>query len=273
MNVVDVAGSPVGGERLALIAGPCVIEDEEGTVAIAHRLAGICAELDLPFIFKASYDKANRTSIDSFRGPGIEEGLAVLGKVKERVGCPVLTDVHLPVQAEQAAAIVDALQVPAFLCRQTDLIVAAAGTGKPVNIKKGQFLAPRDMANVIAKAKSTGNSNIMVTERGTCFGYNTLVTDIRAIPIMQESGQPVVFDATHSVQQPGGRGAESGGDRAMVPVLACAATAAGADALFLEGHPDPDQAKGDAASMRRLGDVPALLRRVLRIRAATAEQD
>ncbi len=268
MQTVDVSGVQFGGDSLALIAGPCVIEDATLTMEIAKRLAAICADANVPFIFKASYDKANRTAIDSYRGPGIDAGLDVLANVRDAVGCPVLSDVHEPAEAQRAAEVLDVLQIPAFLCRQTDLVVAAAQTGKPVNLKKGQFLAPWDMKHVVAKAESTGNRQLLLTERGSSFGYNNLVSDLRSIPMMQALGYPVVYDATHSVQLPGGAGSASGGQREMIPTLARAAVAAGADALFLEVHPEPEKALSDAASMLPLDDLAALLAEAVRIRAA-----
>ncbi len=268
MGAVDISGILVGGGKLALIAGPCVIEDDAATVGLARRLADICARLDVPFIFKASFDKANRTSVDSFRGPGIEAGLETLARVKSHVGCPVLSDVHEPSQADRAAEVLDVLQIPAFLCRQTDLLVAAARTGKPVNIKKGQFLAPWDMRHAVAKVESTGNLKIILTERGTCFGYNNLVSDLRSLPILRGFGYPIAFDATHSVQLPGGQGGVSGGQREMVPVLARAAVAVGVDALFLEVHVEPEHARSDAGSMLPLAELPALLETALRIHSA-----
>ncbi len=268
MGAVNVAGVSVGGGKLALIAGPCVIEGDAATVELARRIAGICARADVPFIFKASFDKANRTSADSFRGPGIDAGLETLARVKSEVGCPVLSDVHDPGQVERAAEVLDVLQIPAFLCRQTDLLVAAARTGKPVNIKKGQFLAPWDMRHAVAKVESAGNRSIILTERGTCFGYNNLVSDMRSLPILRRLGYPVAFDATHSVQLPGGQGGASGGQREMVPILARAAVAAGVDALFLEVHPEPETARSDAASMLPLADLPALLEAALRVHSA-----
>jgi len=261
-----------GGAPLALIAGPCVIEDEAATLDLARRLTDVCGEADVPFVFKVSFDKANRTSVDSYRGPGLDKGLAILAVVKATVGCPVLSDVHEPGQAERAAEVLDALQVPAFLCRQTDLVVAAARTGKPVNLKKGPFLAPRDMKHVVAKAESAGNRDLLLTERGTSFGYGNLVSDMRSLPILRGLGYPVVFDATHSVQLPGGAGAASGGQREMVPCLVRAAVAAGVDALFLEVHPRPERAPSDAASTLRLDDLPALLATAKRIHAAASSE-
>ena len=270
MEPVDVSGARIGGGPLALIAGPCVIEDEDTTLEIARRLAETCADLDVPLVFKASYDKANRTSVRSFRGPGIEKGLEILARVKGEVGCPVLSDVHEPGQAERAAAVLDVLQIPAFLCRQTDLLVAAGRTGKVVNIKKGQFLAPWDMKNAIGKVETVGNRRILLTERGTCFGYNNLVSDMRSLPILRTFGYPVVFDATHSAQLPGGQGAVSGGQREMVGPLMRAAVAAGVDALFLEVHPDPERSLSDAATTVRLDSVAELLGDAIGIHALVA---
>jgi len=257
-----------GGGPLFLIAGPCVIEDPKEALLVARTLRGLAARLGLPFVFKASYDKANRQSGASYRGPGLVAGLKVLARVKRELGVPILTDVHTVEEARAAARVVDVIQVPAFLCRQTDLVVAAARTGRAVNLKKGQFLAPWDMGPIVAKASATGNRNLLVTERGASFGYNNLVSDMRAIPALAEIGYPVVFDATHSTQQPGGRGTSSGGQREMVPVLARAAVAAGCDGVFLEVHPDPDRAKSDAATQLALRDAPALLESLVRIRRA-----
>lgn len=234
-----------GGAPLVIIAGPCVIEDEETTIEIATFLKALAHDLALPFIFKASFDKANRTSIHAFRGPGLSEGLRILARVKKELGVKVLSDVHETAQLTSAAEVLDVIQVPAFLCRQTDFLLAVALTGKPINIKKGQFMAPWDMAPVVQKIESTGNPNILLTERGAMFGYNNLVVDFRGIPIMQSVGGPVIFDATHSVQLPGGQGQSSGGQREFAPLLAKAAVAAGADGIFLEVHPDPDKALCD----------------------------
>ena len=244
---------------LTLIAGPCAIESRSHALETAEALKNIAAEAGLGLIYKSSFDKANRTSGDSPRGIGLAKGLDILAAVREAVGCPVITDVHLPEQCAVVAAAVDVLQIPAYLCRQTDLIVAAAETGRALNIKKGQFLAPWDMANVVAKAEAAGNTNIMVCERGASFGYNTLVSDFRALPILAETGCPVVFDATHSVQQPGGRGGTSGGQREFVPVLARAAVAVGVAAVFMETHRDPDNAPSDGPNMVPIRDMPALL--------------
>ncbi len=249
-----------GGKGLVLIAGPCVIESEELCLEVGYKIKAICNSLNIPYIFKASFDKANRTSVESFRGPGLEMGLEILGRVKSALGVPVLTDVHETYQIGPAAEVVDILQIPAFLCRQTDLIVTAAKTGKCVNIKKGQFLAPWDMRNSVDKAKSTGNDNILLTERGVSFGYNMLVVDMCSLPALRSLGCPVVFDATHSVQRPGGLGNASGGAREYIPHLARAAVAVGVDALFMEVHPDPDNALCDAASMINLSDVEKVLK-------------
>jgi 2-dehydro-3-deoxyphosphooctonate aldolase (KDO 8-P synthase) len=255
MTTVQVGNFQLGGGGLVMIAGPCVIEDAGLTLEIAHTLRGYAVELALPLIFKASYDKANRTSLASFRGPGLEKGLAILARVKEEVGLPVLSDVHQLSEVAPAAKVLDVLQIPAFLCRQTDLIVAAAAAGKPVNIKKGQFLAPWDMAQVVEKARSTGNSRIFLTERGTTLGYNNLVVDFRSLAIMRGLGCPVVLDATHSVQLPGGQGSCSGGQREFVPLLARAGVAAGVDGIFLEVHPDPGKARCDGPNTLPLTEV------------------
>jgi 2-dehydro-3-deoxyphosphooctonate aldolase (KDO 8-P synthase) len=260
MAIVRVGGIDIGNELpFVLIAGPCQIESLAHALEVAAALDEICGGLGIPWIYKSSYDKANRTSATAARGVGMAAGLAILAQVRERLGCPVLTDVHETAQCAPAAEVVDVLQIPAFLCRQTDLLVAAGETGRVVNVKKGQFLAPWDMANVAAKIAATGNENILLTERGASFGYNTLVTDFRALPIMARTGYPVVFDATHSVQQPGGQGSSSGGQREFAPVLARAALAVGVAALFIETHPDPDRAPSDGPNMIALSDMPALL--------------
>jgi 2-dehydro-3-deoxyphosphooctonate aldolase (KDO 8-P synthase) len=253
---------------LVLIAGPCVIESEQLCFEVARTLREITDRLGITYIFKASYDKANRTSAKSFRGPGAEEGLSVLRRVGEKFAVPVLTDVHTEDQAGRAAEYVDVLQIPAFLCRQTDLITAAVQTGRVVNIKKGQFLSPAEMGQVISKAIEAGAQKLLVTERGTTFGYNNLVADMRSIPIMRQFGFPVIFDATHSVQLPGGGGDKSAGQREFAPVLARAAVAAGADGLFIETHPDPAQARSDGPNMIPLHEIPALLAQLLRVRSA-----
>lgn len=251
-----------GGRPLALIAGPCVIENEETTLRHAERLLTICNGLGIGLIFKASYDKANRTSVHAFRGPGLDAGLKILGKVKEKLGLPVLSDIHSIEQVKPAAEVLDVLQIPAFLCRQTDLLVAAAQTGKVINVKKGQFLAPWDMKNVAGKLAATGNEDIILTERGASFGYNNLVVDMRSFPVMRAFGYPVVFDATHSVQLPGGQGTSSGGQREFVEFLARAAVATGIDGIFMEVHEDPDKALCDGPNSIPLAELPALLRKL-----------
>jgi 2-dehydro-3-deoxyphosphooctonate aldolase (KDO 8-P synthase) len=250
------------------ILGPCVIESRDLVRRVADTLAGLARRLSLQVVFKASFDKANRTSGKSFRGPGLEEGLRVLEWVRRETGLPVLTDVHETTQCAPVGEVCDVLQIPAFLARQTDLILAAGRTGKAVNVKKGQFMAPWDMQNVLAKMREAGNERLLLTERGTTFGYNNLVVDMRAIPWMQEIGCPVIFDATHSVQKPGGAGDKSGGDRRMIPYLARAAVAAGCDGVFMETHPDPDRALSDGPNMVALGELPALVETLLRVREA-----
>lgn len=253
------------GNRQFLIAGPCVIENEQLVIDTAGRIAEITKSLGMPYIFKSSFDKANRTSIKSFRGPGIEKGLAVLKKVKDQLRLPVLTDVHTEEQATEAGKVVDVLQIPAFLCRQTDLLIAAANTGKVVNVKKGQFLSPAEMGNAVKKVEECGNQQIILTERGSSFGYNNLVVDMRSFPIMRSFGYPVVFDATHSVQLPGGGGTKSSGQREFVEPLACAAAGVGVDGFFMEVHPNPDEALSDGPNMVPLHQLKSLLERVLRI--------
>jgi len=248
---------------LALIAGPCVIESRNHAFEIAGGLSEVTRKLGIGLIFKSSFDKANRTSLASARGVGMESGLQILADIADKYSCPVLTDVHEPEQCEPTAKAVDVLQIPAFLCRQTDLLLAAAATGRAVNIKKGQFLAPWDMAHVVAKVAESGNHHILLTERGASFGYNTLVSDMRALPIMAGLGYPVVFDATHSAQQPGGQGASSGGQREFVPVLARSAVSVGVAAVFLETHQDPDKAPSDGPNMVPLKEMPALLAALL----------
>jgi 2-dehydro-3-deoxyphosphooctonate aldolase (KDO 8-P synthase) len=270
-NPVVIGPTRIGqGRPLGLIAGPCVMEPGGMTLRIATRLAALCADRGVPLIFKASFDKANRTSGSSFRGLGLDEGLRTFDRVKAETGLPVTTDVHETIQARPVAQVVDLLQIPAFLARQTDLLEAAAGTGRPVNVKKGQFMAPWDMAHVVDKLNASGAEGVLLTERGTTFGYGRLVNDFRAIPQMQVTGAPVVFDATHSVQLPGGGpgGTASSGQREMIPTLARAAVAAGCDALFLEVHPDPDNALSDGPNSLRLDDLPDLLDICLRIRRA-----
>ena len=254
--------------RLLLLSGPCVIESEELCLQIGRRLRDTCVRLGIEYVFKASFDKANRSSGKSFRGPGLADGLAILGRVRAKLGVPVVTDVHTEEQCAAAGEVCDVLQIPAFLCRQTDLIAAAVATGKIVNIKKGQFLAPGDMAQVVKKAEETGPRKLILTERGTTFGYNNLVADMRSIPILARLGYPVMFDATHSVQLPGGQGDRSGGQREFAPVLAQAAVASGADGLFIETHPEPDQAMSDGPNMIPLAEMPAVLKRLLRVRTA-----
>lgn len=251
--------------KFILIAGPCVIESEENVMLIANKLKSIAESLDLNLFFKASFDKANRTSINSYRGPGIKEGLRILRKVKENYGLKICTDIHEPWQAEETAKVADIIQIPAFLCRQTDLLVAAAKTGKIINVKKAQFLAPWDMNNVIGKIEASGNNNIMLCERGTSFGYNTLVVDMTGIVEMKKFGYPVVMDATHSVQKPGGKGTSTGGNREYVEPLAKAAIAAGADALFFEVHPDPDNALSDGPNMIKLDEFEPMLERIIKV--------
>ena len=257
---MKLAGYDVGNDKpLFLIAGPCVVESEELVMEVAGTLKEICAELDVPLVFKASFDKANRSSIESFRGPGMESGLKALEKVRDELGLPVLTDVHEDTPIDEVAAVVDVLQTPAFLCRQTNFILRVASAGKPVNIKKGQFLSPWEMDNVVSKAKSTGNEGIMVCERGFSFGYQNLVADMRSLPVMRTTGCPVVFDATHSVQQPGALGGRSGGQREFVAPLARAAVAAGVAGVFMETHPRPEEALSDGPNAWPLGHMRDLL--------------
>jgi 2-dehydro-3-deoxyphosphooctonate aldolase (KDO 8-P synthase) len=271
---VQVAGLTIGGAHpLVLIGGPCAIESEAHALMTAERLIAIAAERRVPFIYKSSYDKANRSSVNSYRGPGLVEGLRILRKVRDTLRVPVLSDIHQVSEVDPAAEVLDVLQIPAFLCRQTDLILAAAATGKPVNVKKGQFVAPRDMRNVVDKILSKGNEAILLTERGASFGYNNLVVDMRGLAVMRELGFPVVFDATHSVQLPGGAGDRSGGERRYVQGLARAAVAFGVDALFMEMHEDPDRTLpdgrplSDGPNMLRIDDLPRLLDQLLAIRA------
>ena len=269
MRTVEISGLRVGaGCPHVIIAGPCVIEDAGLVLETAAELKRITTDLKLSFIFKSSYDKANRSSGQSFRGPGLKEGLAILSKVKETLGVPILSDVHTSEEATAAGEVLDVLQIPAFLCRQTDLLVAAARTGRAVNVKKGQFLAPWDMVNVVQKVEAAGNRRLLLTERGASFGYNNLVTDFRALPIMRRLGYPVIFDATHSVQLPGGAGTTSSGQREFVAPLARAAVAAGCEGLFMEVHPKPDTALSDGPNMVPLGDVRRLLEQVVRVAAA-----
>ncbi len=257
----------VGGDSpLLIIAGPCVIENEDVTFHTAERLKNICRSLSLPFVFKSSFDKANRTSVNSYRGPGIDRGLRILSDVRTRFNIPVISDIHSIDEIKPAADVLDALQIPAFLCRQTDLLLAASKTGKPVNVKKGQFLAPWDVKHIIDKVLSTGNHDIFITERGTSFGYNNLVVDFRAFSIMRSLGYPVIFDVTHSLQLPGGQGSSSGGQREFAEPLARAAVAAGVDGLFFEVHPEPDKALCDGQNMIRLDDVEDILKTVKAIK-------
>ncbi|MCY2958483.1 MAG: 3-deoxy-8-phosphooctulonate synthase [Planctomycetota bacterium] len=260
-----------GGAPFALIAGPCVIESRDHCLRHAEQLAKACHTRKIDLVFKSSFDKANRTSGGSFRGIGIDGGLAILAEVKQHLGIPVLTDVHDAAQCAVVAEVCDCLQIPAFLCRQTDLLLAAAATGRTVNIKKGQFLAPNDVGNVLSKVLQAGNANAMITERGTSFGYNTLVVDFAGFPLMRAFGQPLVFDATHSVQRPGGEGKTTGGDRTKVPHLARAAIACGVDGLFLEVHENPDQAPSDGPNMLHMSDFPALLDALLRVQDAVQQ--
>ncbi|NEO94830.1 MAG: 3-deoxy-8-phosphooctulonate synthase [Moorea sp. SIO3G5] len=269
MNNTQITDTLSIGDRcpLTLIGGPCVIESEDFTLKMAEEIRKVCDRLNIPLIFKSSFDKANRTSINSFRGQNLDRGLEILQKVKRMVGVPVLTDIHESHQAATVAEVVDVLQIPAFLCRQTDLLIAAAATGKAINVKKGQFLAPWDMKHVVSKLEAGGAKNILLTERGTSFGYNTLVVDFRSLPQMRELGYPVVFDATHSVQMPGGKGDKSGGQRHFVPYLARAAAAVGIDALFMEIHENPDIAPSDGPNMVPLAELENVLKGILNVRA------
>jgi 2-dehydro-3-deoxyphosphooctonate aldolase (KDO 8-P synthase) len=271
---VKLCGFDAGNDRrIFLIAGTCVVESEAMAIDTAGTLKEICAGLGIPFIYKSSFDKANRSSRDGFRGPGMEEGLRILPEVKRQVGVPILTDVHEDTPMDEAAAVVDVLQTPAFLCRQTNFILRAASAGRPVNIKKGQFLSPWEMQNVVNKARSTGNNDIMVCERGFSFGYNNLVSDMRSLAILRGTGCPVVFDATHSVQLPGGQGSSSGGQREFIPVLARAATAAGVAGLFMETHPDPAKALSDGPNAWPLGKMAKLLETLVAIDATVKQGD
>lgn len=267
MNISDLFGS-----ELLLIAGPCVIESEEHAWMMASELKKIAGEVGVGFVFKASYDKANRTSVDSFRGPGLEEGLRILNRIKTGLGVPVLSDLHCVTQVEAAARVLDILQIPAFLSRQTDLIVAAARTGRVINVKKAQFSAAEDMKNVLEKVYSTGNQQVFLTERGVSFGYHKLVVDMRSLPIMRSLGAPVVFDGTHSVQEPGGLGKATGGERRYVPYLCRAAVAAGVDGLFLEVHDRPDSAKSDGPNMLELSNLKPLLETLVKINKIVKEE-
>ena len=271
---MQLCGHEVGGkQQLFLIAGTCVIESEQMTMDVAGQLKEMTDKLGIPFIYKSSFDKANRTSTNTYRGPGLEAGMAILEKVKKEFGLPILTDVHEDTPLAEVASVVDVLQTPAFLCRQTNFIINVASQGLPVNIKKGQFLAPWDMQHVADKAKSTGNQQIMLCERGTSFGYNTLISDMRGLPTMRQMGCPVVFDATHSVQQPGGQGGKSGGQRQFVPVLARSAVAAGIAGLFMETHPDPEKALSDGPNSWPLAKMQALLETLIAIDKTVKQQD
>jgi 2-dehydro-3-deoxyphosphooctonate aldolase (KDO 8-P synthase) len=266
LDSVSIHDFKVGpGQPLLLIGGPCVLESEAMAREVAGELKTIAARLGMNFVFKASYDKANRTSLSSFRGPGMAEGLRILGRIREDFGVPVISDIHEPGQAEGAAAVLDILQIPAFLCRQTDLLLAAARTGKPVSLKKGQFLSPWDMAHAVEKFKAGGNRRLLLTERGFALGYNNLVVDMRSLPVMRDLGCPVIYDATHSVQLPGGAGGRSGGQREFIPPLARAAVAAGVDGIFMEVHPDPEKALCDGPNSMPLAGVDALLATLARI--------
>ena len=268
VKIVKVGAVEFGTSDLPVIAGPCVIESREHTLRLVEALKTITGQLGLPFIFKSSFDKANRTAAAAYRGPGLEAGLRILAEVKSQFNIPVLTDIHRPKQAQKVAQVVDAIQIPAFLCRQSDLLVAAAQTGKPVNVKKGQFLAPGDMRNVVQKLEQASNRDILLTERGVQFGYNNLVSDMRSIAIMRKTGYPVIFDATHSAQLPGGRGDATDGVRQYIPVVARAAVAAGCDGIFLEVHDNPDQARSDSATQWPLDKLEQLLIELKMIRSA-----
>ena len=276
MQTVVLNNTPSGsisigpGAPLFLMAGPCVLESDTLAWEVAQEMKAITSRLGISYVFKASYDKANRTSLTSFRGPGVEKGLRILGRLREEVGVPVVSDIHEPAHAEMAANYLDILQIPAFLCRQTDLLVAAARTGKVVNVKKGQFVSPWDMEHAVNKVRSAGGERILLTERGSCFGYNNLVVDMRSLPVMRSFGCPVIYDATHSVQLPGGAGGSSSGQREFIPALARAAMAAGVDGLFLEVHPEPDKALCDGPNSLPLAEVEALLKQLLAVRQAVA---
>jgi 2-dehydro-3-deoxyphosphooctonate aldolase (KDO 8-P synthase) len=271
MEISEIKDCKASQGVFTLIAGPCVIESETQVMEIAKRMKEITGKLGIPFIFKSSFDKANRTSVTSFRGPGINEGLQILKKVKDELGVPVVTDIHEPFQAEIAAEVVDMLQIPAFLCRQTDLLLAAGKTGLPINIKKAQFLSAKDMKNAITKVEEAGNTNILLCERGNTFGYNNLVVDMTNIIEMKKFGYPVVFDATHSVQKPGGNLTSTGGNREYVEPLAKAALAVGADMLFMEVHPDPDNAKSDGPNMVKLDEIEVMLQKLVKVYRAVNE--
>jgi len=266
-HIIKIGNIKIGyGQPLVLIAGPCVIESERQAMYHAEELSKITSRLNMPLIYKSSYDKANRTSIDSFRGPGLIKGLGILKKIKDRLGLPILSDVHCRRDIEEAVHVLDVIQIPAFLCRQTDLILAAAETGKPVNVKKGQFMAPWDMRHVVDKIEKAGNYEILITERGSSFGYNNLVSDMRSLPIMRRLGYPVIYDATHSAQLPGGKGPSSGGDREFVSYLSRAAVATGVDGIFVETHRNPDKALSDGPNMLKIKDLSNLLKQLNGIR-------
>jgi 2-dehydro-3-deoxyphosphooctonate aldolase (KDO 8-P synthase) len=266
LHHVSVNGLAIGNDLpLAIIAGPCVMESRNHALETAHALADMARDLDVGLIYKTSFDKANRTSLEGARGIGLDAALPIFAEIREQAGLPVITDVHDAEQCARVAEVVDVLQIPAFLCRQTDLLVAAAKTGRAINVKKGQFLAPWDMANVVAKIRSAGNDRVMVCERGASFGYNTLISDMRALPILARTGCPVVFDATHSVQQPGGKGTASGGQREFAPVLARAAVAVGVAAVFMETHPDPDKAPSDGPNMIPMKQLPGVVEMLLEL--------
>jgi len=274
VSITHPAGKPVlvgSGQPMLLIGGPCVLESEEIARQVAGTLREICGRLGLSYVFKASFDKANRTSLDAYRGPGIDEGLRILQKIREEFQVPVISDIHDRSQVPAAAEVLDVLQIPAFLCRQTDLLVAAAGSGKPINLKKGQFLSPWDMRNAVNKIRACGKSQVMLVERGSSFGYNNLVVDMRSLPVMRSFDCPVIYDATHSVQLPGGLGGASGGQREFIAPLSRAAVAAGVDGLFMEIHPDPDRALCDGPNSMPLDQVEDVLARLVRIRAAAED--
>jgi len=273
VSIDTPAGTPIQvgtGQPLLLIGGPCVLESEELARTVAGVMQGICARLGISYIFKASFDKANRTSLSSFRGPGIDEGLEILGRIRKEFQVPVISDVHEVAQVEKCGAVLDILQIPAFLCRQTDLLLAAAATGKTVNIKKGQFLSPWDMQNAVGKIRNSGHDKIMLVERGSCFGYNNLVVDMRSFPVMRSFGCPVIFDATHSVQLPGGAGGASSGQREFIAPLARAAMAVGIDGLFMEIHPEPDKALCDGPNSIPLDQVESVLTQLIQVRNAVS---
>ncbi|MBC8322421.1 MAG: 3-deoxy-8-phosphooctulonate synthase [Candidatus Marinimicrobia bacterium] len=267
-NIIQTGSVSFGGDALPIIAGPCVIESREHSLFMADAIANECSKVGLPFVFKNSFDKANRTSGDAFRGPGLDEGLEILSAVKEKVGIPVLTDVHLPNQCAMVGEVADVLQIPAFLCRQTDLIEAAAKTGKTVNVKKGQFLSPWKVGSIVSKIEKAGGYQILLTDRGTTFGYESLISDMRSIPVMKETGYPVIFDATHSSQMPGRSGSNTGGSREFIPTMTKSAVAAGADGIFMEVHDNVNEAKSDAATQWPLDQLEDLLVSIKRIREA-----